>query len=113
LRISWDIKERISIANNRKHSVKLKNNAEESKNGGYQDFLVSKTYQSKTYFASVFEPWRQKEKIAGESRKTRSAKSRHEDYYGCHFTTLTERQRFRASFRLSASNKKRQRLIAS
>ncbi len=32
--------------------------------GGYQDFLVSKTYQSKTYFASIFAPWRQKEDMS-------------------------------------------------
>jgi hypothetical protein len=33
LRISWDFKERKSVANNRKHSVKLKNNAVKPKSG--------------------------------------------------------------------------------
>jgi hypothetical protein len=53
LRISWDVKERISIANNRKHSVKLKNNAIKLKNGVIKIYLVNAIYQDVVYFAST------------------------------------------------------------
>jgi hypothetical protein len=46
IQISWGIKERKSIANNQKHSVKQRKNAVKSKNGVIKTFFVSGYYQS-------------------------------------------------------------------
>jgi hypothetical protein len=50
--ISWGIKERKSIANNQKHSIKQRKNAVKSKNGVIKIRFVGVMYQSDILFAS-------------------------------------------------------------